>query len=128
MRLGLINGCSPQHVIVRADLWNKNYRLPKIGTPVEDQNLMEFGKISDIFGPVSKPFFAITPKRSILSSFADLNLVGQPLYTSSSSNKAKRPNSKFIGQKYKKRKSYTKNLLRGSKGAPHKKKVHDSKI
>ncbi len=121
MRLGLINGCSPQHVIVRADLWNKNYRLPKIGTPVEDQNLMEFGKISDIFGPVSKPFFAITPKRSILSSFADLNLVGQPLYTSSSSKRGKRTPSQFIGQKYKKRRNYTKNLLRGSKGAPPKK-------
>lgn len=109
-------------------LWNKNYRLPKIGTPVEDQNLMEFGKISDIFGPVSKPFFAINPKRSILSSFADLNLVGQPLYTSSSSNKVKRSNSQFTGQKYKKRKTYTKNLLRGSKRAPYKKKINDSKI
>ena len=109
-------------------MWNKNYRLPKIGTPVEDQNLKEFGKISDIFGPVLKPFFAITPKRSILSSFSDLNLVGQPLYTASSSNKAKRPNSQFVGQKYKIRKPYQKNLLRGNKRAPPKKKSNDSKI
>ena len=68
-------------------------RIPKIGTPVLDANLKEFGSISDIFGPVSHPFFSINPKkRSFLSSFAAL--VGEPVYTRAKDKRKKQTKTK----------------------------------
>lgn len=65
-------------------------RIPRLGTPVLDANLKEFGSISDVFGPVSHPFFSINPKqRSFLSSFA--SMVGEPVYTKSKDNRKKYP-------------------------------------
>jgi len=48
---------------------------PRIGEKVVDQKLKQIGKISDIFGPVSKPFVTI---KSITENPA--SLVNQSLY------------------------------------------------
>ncbi|MHA1729759.1 MAG: hypothetical protein ACTSWY_13675 [Promethearchaeota archaeon] len=80
MKIGLISGCSKQHIIIRASLWEPQKKLPKLGSAVSDSELKELGTISDIFGPASKPFFSISPKKSsYLSFFADKS--GEPVYT-----------------------------------------------
>ena len=49
---------------------------PDIGTPVVDESLNGVGRVVDVFGPVSKPYVAVTPNdRSRLAA-----LVGQKLY------------------------------------------------
>ncbi len=34
---------------------------PEIGTVVVDESLSEVGRIVDVFGPVSRPYVAVTP-------------------------------------------------------------------
>lgn len=49
---------------------------PKIGDVVVTKDLTEVGKISDVFGPVSRPYIAVKPNdTSSLDS-----LIGKPLY------------------------------------------------
>ena len=38
--------------------------LPKIGTPVVDQTLSNTGRIVDVFGPVERPYLAVSPHES----------------------------------------------------------------
>lgn len=34
---------------------------PEIGTVVVDENLSKVGRVVDVFGPVSRPYVAVTP-------------------------------------------------------------------
>lgn len=80
MKIGLITGFSPSHIIVRADSWEKTYRIPKLGTNITDAELNPIGTVYDIIGPVSKPFFVLkVPRSKPLSSLS--SLVGEPVYT-----------------------------------------------
>lgn len=48
---------------------------PDIGTAVVDENLTEIGTVVDVFGPVNRPYVAVSPDEITLAT-----LVGQPLY------------------------------------------------
>ena len=81
LRLGYILGCTPKHIIVQPSTWSRDKKLPAIGSSIYDENAQMMGKISDIIGPVFKPFFKIKPSRPNLSSSSFSSLVGEPLYT-----------------------------------------------
>lgn len=57
--------------IVRAE----NDEFPEIGTAVVDEQLDEIGRIVDVFGPVERPYLAVTPEDRSLPQ-----LVGSVLY------------------------------------------------
>lgn len=48
---------------------------PDIGTSVVDENLTDVGTVVDVFGPVNRPYVAVSPDETTLAT-----LVGQPLY------------------------------------------------
>ena len=50
---------------------------PKIGTIVINKHKQELGKISQIIGPVKKPYITIKPKKELKSTF---NLIGTDVY------------------------------------------------
>lgn len=41
-----------------------NEEHPDIGTPVVDQNLSDVGRVVDVFGPVERPYLAVSPAES----------------------------------------------------------------
>ncbi|MFB6193829.1 MAG: H/ACA ribonucleoprotein complex subunit GAR1 [Halobaculum sp.] len=49
---------------------------PAIGTRVVDESLSEVGEVVDVFGPVARPYVAVSPDDGV----ALTPLVGQPLY------------------------------------------------
>ena len=51
---------------------------PDIGTPVVDEALDNVGTVVDVFGPVDRPFVAVSPDDVTLAT-----LVGKPLYARS---------------------------------------------
>lgn len=50
---------------------------PDIGTEVVDQSLEEIGRVVDVFGPVDRPYAAISPEDEV--SLPDL--LGEKLYS-----------------------------------------------
>ena len=83
MRLGYILGVTPKHIIVRPSHWSReksDKSLPPIGLDIYDEKARVVGRISDIIGPVFKPYFKIKPSRPNLSSSFS-SRVGEPLYT-----------------------------------------------
>ena len=58
--------------------WSRDKKLPPIGLEIYDSKAMNIGKISDIIGPVFKPYFKIKPSRPNLSFSS---MIGEPLYT-----------------------------------------------
>ena len=55
-RLGRVSNLTPsQNIVVKLD------KIPKIGTPVVDENLKTVGKVFDIIGPVSSPYAVVKP-------------------------------------------------------------------
>ena len=48
---------------------------PDIGTAVVDENLNEVGTVVSVFGPVEKPYLAVSPDVESIASY-----VGSPLY------------------------------------------------
>ena len=80
LRLGYILGVTPKHIIVRPKNWSRDKKIPPLGLEIYDAKAMSVGRITDIIGPVFKPYFKIKPSRPNLSaSFS--SLVGEPLYT-----------------------------------------------
>jgi len=70
-RAGTVVRIAQGLAIVRAE----NDEFPEIGTAVVDEQLDEIGRIVDVFGPVERPYLAVTPAdRSIPQ------LVGSVLY------------------------------------------------
>lgn len=49
---------------------------PNIGVQVVDENLTTVGRVVDVFGPVDRPYVAVTPASSV--DLADL--IGAKLY------------------------------------------------
>lgn len=49
--------------------------VPDIGTPVIDESLDDVGRVVDVFGPVERPYLAVTANRERLAP-----LVGTVLY------------------------------------------------
>ena len=50
---------------------------PDIGTSVVDESLADVGRVVDVFGPVERPFVAVSPDRSVRIA----GLVGAKVYT-----------------------------------------------
>ncbi len=50
---------------------------PKLGSTTVDKHKKKLGKISQIFGPIGKPFITIKPDKNIKSTF---NLIGTEVY------------------------------------------------
>jgi len=84
-RLGKVSHISSHRkLILRSEF------APKIGDVVVTKDLTEIGKISDVFGPVSRPYIAVKPnENSSLDS-----LVGQPLYVLPSFKKPRKAHSR----------------------------------
>ncbi len=50
--------------------------MPALGTAVVDESLEDIGTVVDVFGPVERPYVAVSPGTEIHLP----GLVGQPLY------------------------------------------------
>ncbi|AGN02853.1 H/ACA RNA-protein complex component Gar1 [Salinarchaeum sp. Harcht-Bsk1] len=69
-RLGTTHRIAQGLAIVKVD------DVPDIGTEVVDDQLDEVGSVVDVFGPVSEPYAAVSPR----SDRSLAPLIGQPLY------------------------------------------------
>ncbi|WP_254840181.1 H/ACA ribonucleoprotein complex subunit GAR1 [Natronomonas marina] len=49
---------------------------PEIGTPVVDETLADVGRVVDVFGPVERPYLAVSPADGIVLA----DLLGERLY------------------------------------------------
>jgi RNA-binding protein len=49
---------------------------PRLGTVVVDEDLEEVGRVVDVFGPVERPFLAVSPDDGVSPAL----LLGRPLY------------------------------------------------
>ncbi len=49
---------------------------PDIGTELVDDSLAEVGRVVDVFGPVERPYLAVSPEEGVRLA----PLVGTPLY------------------------------------------------
>ncbi|WP_136715363.1 H/ACA ribonucleoprotein complex subunit GAR1 [Halorientalis salina] len=49
---------------------------PDFGMDVVDENLTEIGRVVDVFGPVDRPYVAVSPDEGVRLP----TLLGQPLY------------------------------------------------
>jgi RNA-binding protein len=70
-RIGSVVRTAQGVAIVRSE----GERYPDLGTTVVDENLDEVGGVVDVFGPVDRPYVAISPDEHELTA-----LVGRPLY------------------------------------------------
>ncbi|PSP27475.1 H/ACA RNA-protein complex protein Gar1 [Halobacteriales archaeon QH_2_65_14] len=73
-RAGTVVGTAQGVAVVRSD--DDGY--PAIGTPLVDENLDDVGTVVDVFGPVDRPYLAVSPDVDNPAL-----LVGNPLYTQS---------------------------------------------
>ena len=88
VNLGSSIGVSSSHLILRARGPFDNTTLPKIGEKVVNRESKLIGKISDIFGPVKKPFISVKVHSSLqLESFKDSK--SQSFYTMEKNTKPK---------------------------------------
>lgn len=71
-RAGTALGTAQGLVVVRST----DDRIPDIGTELVDDSLDEVGAVVDVFGPVERPFLAVSP-----TTDQPALLVGNPLYT-----------------------------------------------
>ena len=70
-RVGTVSRTAQGVAIVRLD-----GETPDIGTVVVDESLSRVGRIFDVFGPVDRPYAAISPA----SGRSPTSLVGSKLY------------------------------------------------
>lgn len=71
-RVGTVDRTAQGLLVVRCDEGDR----PEIGTVVVDENLATVGRVVDVFGPVAKPYVAVTPNdRENIAT-----LVGTKLY------------------------------------------------
>ena len=50
--------------------------VPEIGTPVVDESLADVGRVVDVFGPVERPYVAVSPADDVEPPA----LLGEKLY------------------------------------------------
>jgi RNA-binding protein len=70
-RVGTVSRIAQGVAIVRLD-----DDPPEIGTPVVDDSLSRVGRVVDVFGPVDRPYVAVSPSNGV----ALASLVGSKLY------------------------------------------------
>lgn len=73
-RIGEVVGAAQSLAICRAPADDD---VPDLGTTVLDESLDEVGTVVDVFGPVERPYVAVSPDADVHLP----GLVGQPLYT-----------------------------------------------
>lgn len=71
-RIGDVVGAAQGLAVCRAP----DARVPSVGTPVVDDSLTTVGEIVEVFGPVERPYVAVTPAASVHLP----GLVGERLY------------------------------------------------
>jgi RNA-binding protein len=71
-RLGTVSRTAQGLAIVRCD----DADHPDIGVEAVDESLSAVGRVVDVFGPVSRPYVAITPDDGVSLP----SLVGEKLY------------------------------------------------
>ncbi|SDQ58470.1 snoRNP protein GAR1 [Halopelagius longus] len=71
-RVGTVSRTAQNLAIARAD----DESHPDIGRDVVDESLSSVGRVVDIFGPVERPYVAITPTEGT----SPASLVGKKLY------------------------------------------------
>lgn len=71
-RVGTVVRLAQGLVVVRAD----DESHPQLGTGVVDETLEEVGEVVDVFGPVDRPYVAVSPTADVHAPA----LAGQPLY------------------------------------------------
>jgi RNA-binding protein len=49
---------------------------PRLGTAVLDEDLETVGRVVDVFGPVERPYLAVSPAENVTPA----RLLGRPLY------------------------------------------------
>ena len=71
-RLGTVSRTAQNLLIVRCD----GEEHPGIGAQAVDESLSSVGRVVDVFGPVSRPYVAVTPADDVRPA----SLVGKRLY------------------------------------------------
>jgi len=71
-RVGTVVRLAQGLVVVRAD----DEAHPELGAEVVDEALDVVGEVVDVFGPVERPYVAVTPEASV----HEPSLAGAPLY------------------------------------------------
>ncbi|WP_457559261.1 H/ACA ribonucleoprotein complex subunit GAR1 [Candidatus Harpocratesius sp.] len=96
MNIGKIIGIAhSNHIILRSIEGAFEKKLPDIGEKVYTSEKQRIGFITDIFGPVNKPFVSVKPFHSDTGIFKKYNIQkGSALFTLSSAQKSKRTTTK----------------------------------
>ncbi len=71
-RLGTVSRVAQHLLVVRCDAADH----PDIGAEAVDESLSRVGRVVDVFGPVERPYVAVSPAESVRAA----SLVGQRLY------------------------------------------------
>jgi RNA-binding protein len=71
-RLGTVSRTAQRLLIVRCD----GADHPDIGATAVDESLSRIGRVVDVFGPVDRPYVAVTPADGVRAA----SLVGERLY------------------------------------------------
>ncbi|MCF2139854.1 MAG: Gar1/Naf1 family protein [Candidatus Lokiarchaeota archaeon] len=92
MNIGKIIGIAhSNHIILRSIEGAFDKKLPDIGEKVYSSEKQKIGIITDIFGPVNKPFVSVKPFHSDAEIFKKYNIKkGSALFTLSSAQKSRR--------------------------------------
>jgi len=71
-RVGEVVGVAQSVAVVRSP----NEEFPEVGTGVVNEDLDDCGRVVDVFGPVERPYLAVSPGDDVHLPA----LVGRPLY------------------------------------------------
>jgi RNA-binding protein len=71
-RLGTVSRIAQNLLIIRCDTADH----PSIGSEAVDESLSRVGRVVDVFGPVERPYVAVTPAGGVRAA----SLVGERLY------------------------------------------------
>jgi RNA-binding protein len=71
-RVGTVSRAAQGLAVVRSD----DEGHPDIGTPVVDESLSTVGRVVDVFGPVARPYVAVSPAEG----HTPAGLLGTKLY------------------------------------------------
>ena len=71
-RVGTVSRTAQGLALVR---W-EGAESPEIGLPVVDESLSTVGRVVDVFGPVDRPYLAVSPNASVRPA----DLLGEKLY------------------------------------------------
>ena len=72
-RLGTVVRTAQGVAVVRSP----DESMPDIGTPVVDESLADVGRVVDVFGPLNRPYVAVSPDEGVRIA----GLVGAKVYS-----------------------------------------------